>query len=52
MGDLEMLREQYRHISGRSFCALAEGAMGPLDGLMRLFEQEVIDHIQKGHCPF
>ncbi len=50
--DLEMLKEQYRHICGRSFCALAEGAMGPLDGLMRLFEQEVIDHIEKGHCPF
>jgi len=52
MADLEMLREQQRHITGRSFCALAEGAMGPLDGLLRLFEQEVIDHIDKGHCPF
>jgi NADH-quinone oxidoreductase subunit F len=50
--DLQMLKEQLHAISGRSFCALAEGAMGPLDGLLRLFEQEVMDHIEKGHCPF
>lgn len=50
--DLEMLKEQHHHICGRSFCALAEGAMGPLDGLLRLFEQEVLDHIDKGRCPF
>ncbi len=50
--DLEMLKQQQQQITGRSFCALAEGAMGPLDGLLRLFEQEVIDHIQKGECPF
>ncbi|WP_020674914.1 NADH-quinone oxidoreductase subunit NuoF [Geopsychrobacter electrodiphilus] len=52
LDDLQMLRDQQQHISGRSFCALADGAMGPLDGLLRLFEQEVIDHIDKGRCPF
>lgn len=52
MDDLQMLREQHLHITGRSFCALAEGAMGPLDGLLRLFEDEVIEHIQRGNCPF
>lgn len=52
MDDLQMLKQQQRQITGRSFCALAEGAMGPLDGLLRLFEQEVVDHIQKGQCPF
>jgi NADH-quinone oxidoreductase subunit F len=52
LADLQMLKEQLHAISGRSFCALAEGAMGPLEGLLRLFEQEVIDHIEKGHCPF
>jgi len=52
MDDLQMLKDQYRNISGNSFCALAEGAMGPVDGLLRHFEQEIVDHIQKGHCPF
>lgn len=52
LDDLKMLKEQLRHISGRSFCALADGAMGPLDGLLRLFEEDVLDHIKRGACPF
>ncbi|PLX86210.1 MAG: NADH-quinone oxidoreductase subunit NuoF [Desulfuromonas sp.] len=50
--DLQMLKAQHRNICGNSFCALAEGAMGPVDGLLSNFEQEVVDHIQKGRCPF
>lgn len=49
---LTMLKQQLRHISGKSFCALAEGAMGPLAGLLNHFEQEIIDHIEQGACPF
>ncbi len=49
---LEMLKDQLRNISGTSFCALAEGAMGPLAGLLAHFEQEILDHIDKGCCPF
>ncbi len=49
--DLAMLRDQLRHINGRSFCALALGAMGPVDGLLRHFEQELADHIKLGRCP-
>ncbi|HKL25747.1 MAG TPA: NADH-quinone oxidoreductase subunit NuoF [Desulfuromonadales bacterium] len=50
--DLTMLHDQYRNISGRSFCALAEGAMAPLGALLRLFEEELRDHIRQGSCPF
>jgi NADH-quinone oxidoreductase subunit F len=52
MDDLAMLKDQVRNISGRSFCALAEGAMGPVEALLRLFEDEIIDHIKQGCCPF
>ncbi|PLX76896.1 MAG: NADH-quinone oxidoreductase subunit NuoF [Desulfuromonas sp.] len=52
MDDLAMLKDQVRNISGRSFCALAEGAMGPVEALLRLFEEEIVDHIRKGACPF
>jgi NADH-quinone oxidoreductase subunit F len=52
MDDLAMLKDQVKNISGRSFCALAEGAMGPVEALLRLFEQEIIDHIKQGKCPF
>ena len=50
--DLTMLHDQVRNINGRSFCALAEGAMGPAEALLRLFEDEIKDHIRKGQCPF
>ena len=50
--DLAMLKDQVRNIRGRSFCALAEGAMGPVEALLRLFEDEIIDHIKQGKCPF
>jgi NADH-quinone oxidoreductase subunit F len=49
--DLEMLRGLVRNINGRTFCALALGAMGPVDGLLRHFEQELVDHIKLGRCP-
>jgi NADH-quinone oxidoreductase subunit F len=50
--DLAMLHDQVRNIKGRSFCALAEGAMGPVEALLRLFEDEIRNHIRKGCCPF
>ncbi|PLX82612.1 MAG: NADH-quinone oxidoreductase subunit NuoF [Desulfuromonas sp.] len=49
---IAMLKDQKKNITGRSFCALAEGAMGPLDGLLRHFEQELEDHVKLGRCPF
>jgi NADH-quinone oxidoreductase subunit F len=49
--DVELLRQLLGHINGRSFCALALGAMGPVDGLLRHFEQEVVDHVKQGRCP-
>ena len=35
-----------------AFCALAPGAMGPVDGLLRHFKDEVQEHIVKQRCPF
>ena len=49
--DIDNLRAQIRNINGRSFCALAMGAMGPVESLLRLFEEEVLDHIKRGRCP-
>ena len=52
MEDIANLRGQIRNINGRTFCALAMGAMGPVESLLRLFEEEVMDHIKLGRCPF
>jgi NADH-quinone oxidoreductase subunit F len=51
MEDIDTLRDQIRNITGTSFCALAQGAVGPLEALLRLFGDEVEDHIKRGRCP-
>ncbi len=49
--DIEILREHVHYLN-YTFCALAPGAMGPVDGLLRLFEDEIREHIRKKRCPF
>jgi len=49
--DLDILREHVKYLS-YSFCALAPGAMAPLEGLLAHFEDEVREHIVKKKCPF
>jgi NADH-quinone oxidoreductase subunit F len=48
---LAMLHDQVRNISGRSFCALAEGAMGPVGALLARFGDELDDHVKRERCP-
>ncbi|MCM2264196.1 MAG: NADH-quinone oxidoreductase subunit NuoF [Desulfuromonadales bacterium] len=48
---LDMFRDQVKNISGRSFCALAEGAMGPVGSLLTKFGDELEDHVKRGRCP-
>jgi NADH-quinone oxidoreductase subunit F len=49
--DIEILREHVHYLN-YTFCALAPGAMGPVEGLLRLFEDEIREHISKKKCPF
>jgi len=49
--DIEILREHV-HTLNYSFCALAPGAMGPVEGLLRLFSDELEAHIRAKKCPF
>ena len=48
---LGILREHVQYLN-YAFCALAPGAMGPVEGLLRLFEDEIREHIALGRCPF
>jgi NADH-quinone oxidoreductase subunit F len=50
-GDIEILREHVKQLN-YAFCALAPGAMGPVDGLLRHFEDEIREHISGKTCPF
>ena len=47
---IAILREHIKYLNF-AFCALAPGAMGPVDGLLRHFEGEVREHIITGKCP-
>ena len=47
----DILREHVTKLN-YAFCALAPGAMGPVEGLLRLFEDELREHINKRCCPF
>jgi NADH-quinone oxidoreductase subunit F len=49
--DIDLLREHVKYLS-YAFCALAPGAMGPVDGLLRHFEDELHAHITGKRCPF
>lgn len=51
MDDIAFLQDQIRNITGTTFCALAQGAVGPLESLLRLFMEEVVDHVKRGRCP-
>ncbi len=47
---IAILREHVQYLN-YAFCPLAPGAMGPVEGLLRLFEDEVREHIVLGRCP-
>lgn len=49
--DIDILREHVQLLN-YAFCALAPGAMGPVDGLLKHFEDELLEHISAQRCPF
>ena len=51
--DLTILEEHLDYLGpGRTFCALAPGAMAPLGSGLRHFRQEFEDHVHKQCCPY
>jgi NADH-quinone oxidoreductase subunit F len=52
-GDIELLEEQARLLApGNTFCALAPGAMEPLQGALRHFRDDFERHIKERRCPW
>jgi NADH-quinone oxidoreductase subunit F len=53
-GNLEMVDQLKRMVPHlmHSFCAFAEGAAAPLEGLLTHFSAEVMAHIEQKKCPF
>jgi NADH-quinone oxidoreductase subunit F len=51
LSDTDLLRELCDHISGKTFCPLGEGALGPVRGTLKHFEDEYRAHIEQKCCP-
>ena len=50
--DLGKLLDLCDNIMGRSFCALADGAVSPVASSLKYFRDEYISHITNKGCPF
>jgi NADH-quinone oxidoreductase subunit F len=50
--DIEKLLDICDNIFGRSFCALGDGAVSPIQSSIRFFRDEYIQHLTEGGCPF
>jgi NADH-quinone oxidoreductase subunit F len=49
--DLDLLLDQCDNIFGRSFCALADGAVSPITSSIQYFRDEYLAHLEHGGCP-
>ncbi len=50
--DIQQLLDTCESILGRAFCALGDGATSCVTSSVQLFEQEYVDHVEQGCCPF
>jgi NADH-quinone oxidoreductase subunit F len=50
--DLDLLLDQCDNIFGRSFCALADGAVAPIQSSIEFFRDEYLAHLTHHGCPF
>ncbi len=51
--DMEILERHTRLLApGHTFCALAPGAMEPLQSALKLFEEDFLHHIREKRCPW
>jgi len=53
LADLDLLRMHTRFLGpGKTYCALAPGAMDPLESALKYFQQDFERHIHQGQCPW
>jgi NADH-quinone oxidoreductase subunit F len=50
--DLAKMLDLCDNIAGRSFCALADGAVSPIISSIKYFRDEYLEHQRLGKCPF
>jgi NADH-quinone oxidoreductase subunit F len=50
--DIDLLQEVGHNMLFRAFCALADGAVSPIDSSIKYFRDEYEEHVRLGRCPF
>jgi NADH-quinone oxidoreductase subunit F len=50
--DLDILLDVAGAMEGQTICTFADAAAWPMQGLLRHFKRDFMDHFQQGECPF
>src|SRR6266516_3130192 len=51
MEDIDLMRDVGQNMLFKSFCALADGAVSPIDSSIKYFRDEYEEHVRLGRCP-
>jgi NADH-quinone oxidoreductase subunit F len=49
--DIDLIKDVGHNMLFKSFCALADGAVSPLDSSIKFFRDEYEEHVRLGRCP-
>jgi NADH-quinone oxidoreductase subunit F len=49
--DIDLIKDVAGNMLFKSFCALADGAVSPLDSSIKFFREEYEEHVRLGRCP-
>jgi len=50
--DIDLMKDVGSNMLFKSFCALADGAVSPIDSSIKYFRDEYEEHVRLGRCPF
>jgi NADH-quinone oxidoreductase subunit F len=50
--DIDIMKDVGDNILFKSFCALGDGAVSPIDSSIKYFRDEYEEHVTSGGCPF
>ena len=51
MEDIDLMQDVGQNMLFKSFCALADGAVSPIDSSIKYFRDEYEEHVRLGRCP-
>jgi NADH-quinone oxidoreductase subunit F len=49
--DIDLMKDVGQKILFKAFCALADGAVSPIDSSIKFFREEYEEHVRLGRCP-